>query len=121
MARAEQGSVKCRARLGAAADCARAQVWWTRARRQRQWAQTAATALAVDCCGLGGTAGLGHERAQAAAGLKALITGQARRTTEVESRAREQVTRLKWLTAGGSGRGCRAREGLKAGEGLEGI
>ena len=62
-------------------------------------------ALAMDCCGLVGTAGLGHERAQAAAGLRALITGQARRTAEVESRAREQreqVTGLKWLTAGGS-------------------
>ena len=33
VARAEQGSVKCRARLGAAVDCARAQAWWTRARR----------------------------------------------------------------------------------------
>ena len=76
-------------------DCARAQVWWTRARRQRQWqwAQTAAAAaLAVDCCGLGGTAWSGHERAQAAAGFRALVTGQARRTAEVESRAWEQRT-----------------------------
>ena len=108
--------MKCRARLGAVVDCAHTQVWWTRARRQRQWAQAAAAAtLAVDCCGLDGTVGSGHERAQAAAGLRALITGQARRTPEVESRAREQRTGLKWLMAGGSGCGCRAREGSKQG------
>ena len=71
MAGAKQGSVKCRAQLGAAVNCARAQEWWTRARRQWQWAQTAAAALAVDYCGLGGTAGSRHERAQAAAGLRA--------------------------------------------------
>ena len=63
--------MKCRARLGVAVDCARAQVWWTRARRQRQWAQTVAAALAVDSDGGGGTAGSGHEWAQAAAGLRA--------------------------------------------------
>ena len=34
-------------------------------------AQTAAAALVVDCRRLGGTAGLGHERAQAAAELGA--------------------------------------------------
>ena len=68
--------------------------------------------MAVDCCGLGSTVGSGHERAQAAAGLRALITGQAKRTGEVESRAREQRTGLKWITARGSGRGRRAREGL---------
>ena len=42
---------------------------WTR--RHRQWAQTTVAALAVDCYGLGGTAGSGHERVQAAAGFKA--------------------------------------------------
>ena len=51
--------------------CVRAQVWWTRARRQRQWAHTAAKALTVGCCGLGSTTGSGHERAQAAARLRA--------------------------------------------------
>ena len=107
--------MKCRARLGAAVDYERAQVWWTRAWRPRQWAQTTASALAVDCYGLGGTAGSGHEWAQAAAGFRELITGQARRTAEVESRAREQRTGLKWLMTGGSGCGCRAREGSKQG------
>ena len=52
-------------------DYARAQVWWTKAWRQRQRAQTAAAALAVDLDDSGGTAGSGHERAQAAAGLRA--------------------------------------------------
>ena len=67
----EQDSVKCRARLGATIDCAHTQVWWTRARRQRQWAQTVAAALEVDSYGGCGTAGSGHERAQAVAGLRA--------------------------------------------------
>ena len=39
----------------------RARTGWTRARRLRQWAQTAAAALAVGCCGVGGTAGSGLE------------------------------------------------------------
>ena len=80
----------------------------------------------MDCCGLGGTAGSEHERAQAAAGLRALIIGQARRKAKVESRAREQreqVTGLKWLTAGGSGRGCSTLKWLTAGGsgGSEGV
>ena len=50
--------------------CAHAQVWWTRARWQCQWAQMAAAALAVGSCGLGGTIGSGHEREHLAAGLR---------------------------------------------------
>ena len=84
-------------------------------RRRRQWAQTAATALAVDCCGLAGTVGSGHELAQEDTGLRALIIGQAWCTAEVESRAQEQRTGLKWLTTGGSGCGCRTQEGSKTG------
>ena len=65
----------------------RARTGWTRARWQRQWAQTATAALVVDCYGVGGTAG---------SGLGSL--GHA-----VESRARVrrgQGTALKWLTTG---------------------
>ena len=39
-------------------DCAR--TGWTRARRRRQWVTTVVEALAVGCCGGGGTAGSGH-------------------------------------------------------------
>ena len=61
-----------------------------------------------------------HRRVRARTGassrrVRALITGQARLTAEVESRAREQRTQLKWLTAGGLGCGCRAREVSKKG------
>ena len=56
---AEQGSVKCRARLGASVDCAR--TGWTKARRRLQWAPMAVTALAVGCCGGDGTLGSGLE------------------------------------------------------------
>ena len=66
--------------------------------------------------GDGGTAGSGLELAQAAAGFRALIIGQVRCTAEVASRAREQRTGRKWLTAGIQDTG-----GLKAKEGLEGI
>ena len=65
----------------------RARTGWTRARRLRQWAQTAAAALAVGCCGVGGTAGSGLE-----------TLGRA-----VKSRAqvrRGQGTALKCLTVG---------------------
>ena len=54
-----------------AVDCARAQVWWTKAWRQRQWAQTAAATLAVDSESGGDTVGSGHEQAQATTWLKA--------------------------------------------------
>ena len=53
----------------------------------------------MGCCGDDGTAGSGLERAQAAARLKALITGQVKCTTEVANRAREQRTGRKWLEA----------------------
>ena len=56
--------MKYRARLGAAVDCARAKVWWTKARRQRLWARTAVAALAVDSDVAGGpdTNGRKHPR-----------------------------------------------------------
>ena len=53
---AEQGSVKCRARLRASVDCAR--TGWTKARRRLQWAPMAVTALTVGCC-RGGGSGIG--------------------------------------------------------------
>ena len=61
--------------------------WWTRARQRRQWALMAMAALAVGCCGVGGTVG-----------SEVGSLGRA-----VESRAwvrRGQGTALKWLTAG---------------------
>ena len=64
----------------------RARTGWTRARWWRQWAQTAAAALAVDCCGVSGILGSGLGSLECA----------------VESRApvrRGQGTALKWLTA----------------------
>ena len=70
----------------------------------------------LDNDGGGSTAGSGLERAQAASGLKALITGQVRCTVEAASRAREQLTGRKYLMAGTQDTG-----GLKAEEGLEGI
>ena len=45
--------------------CAR--TGWTRVQQRRQWAATAVAALAVGCCGGGGTVGSGfgaHERAE---------------------------------------------------------
>ena len=82
---------------------------------------SAAAAVGSDC---GGGTGSGlrrrrwpwHEWAQASAGLRALITGQARHTDEVESRAREQReqgTGLKWLTVRGSGADVRHERGSR--------
>ena len=71
----------------------------------------------MDCCGLGGTVGSGHERAQEAPGLRALITRQARCTAEVESRAPEQRTGLKWLTTRGSGDAGHGRAQSRGGPG----
>ena len=85
-----------------------------RAHRVDQGSAATAATLAVGCCRGDGTAGSGLERAQAAAGLRALITGQVRCTVEAASRAREQRTGQKWLAAGTQDTG-----GLKAGEGLE--
>ena len=48
---------------------------WTRARQRRQWAVTAA-ALAMGCCGGGGTAGSGHRAHGRAAGLRSLGSGR---------------------------------------------
>ena len=43
VAGAEHGSVKCRARLGAALYCMRAQVWWARAQKK--------SGLGFEACG----------------------------------------------------------------------
>ena len=67
----------------------RARTGWTRARRRRQWAPTAADALAVGCCGVGGTAGSGTD-ARNERGLRnddgSQGIGRARRTTVVQGR-----------------------------------
>ena len=47
----------------------------TRARQRPQWAVTAATALAVGCCGGGGTAGSGLGGHRRAAGLRSISSG----------------------------------------------
>ena len=44
-------------------------------RQRRQWAVTAAVALAAGCCGGCGTAGLGHQAHGRMAGLRALGSG----------------------------------------------
>ena len=49
---------------------------WTRARQLRQWAVTAAAALAVGCCGGSGTAGLGHGSHRRATGLRSRNSGR---------------------------------------------
>ena len=100
--------------------CACAQVWWTRAQRQWQWAQTVVTALVVGCCELDSTTRSGHERAQAAAGLRAQW-----RAGHKSGGARALA--MKRLMVGALSRepglGCwsGSRQGLKAWEGLEGI
>ena len=84
----------------------RARTGWTKARWRRQWAQTAAAALAVDCYGVDGTTGSG--------------LGSLRRA--VESRARVQggqSTALKWLTAGALSRASQAR--MQGTRGLKGV
>ena len=77
--------------------CARTE--WTRAQQRRQWAATRAAALAVGCCGGGGTAGSG--------------LGGTRK------RGRAQVTKLgaRWRAGHGNG-GARALavKWLKTGE-----
>ena len=54
--------------------CAR--TGWTRARQRQQWAVTGAVALAVGCCGGGGTAKSGLGAHGRAAGLRSLSSGR---------------------------------------------
>ena len=54
--------------------CARTR--WTRARQRWQWAATTATALAVGCCGGGGTAGSGFGAHGRVARLRSLSSGR---------------------------------------------
>ena len=53
--------------------CAR--IGWTRARQRRQWAAMAMTALAVGCCGGGGTTRSGLGAHKHATGLRSLSSG----------------------------------------------
>ena len=111
-----QGTARSRSGL-------RASTGWTKARQLRQWAQTAATALAVDCCGLGGSGSRAldcNDSRQGGSGAAAghgrgsrdddesQGTGRAKRTTVVQGRNTRR---------GGGWKEAHGREGSEGGGG----